>query len=78
MGHPSLGSGGQHFVGRSHLTLPSSVTINGGVGAGAGFFPPSLSPVPITNPEAGLQNSRPDVSPDAFKKRIALMNEFDT
>lgn len=76
--HPTLGSWGQHFLGRSHKTLPSSVTINGGVGAGAGFFPPSLSPVPITNPEAGLQNSHPDVSPDAFKKRVALMNEFDT
>ena len=76
--HPTLGSWAQHFLGRSHKTLPSSVTVNGGVGAGAGFFPPSLSPVPITNPEAGLQNSRPDVSPDAFKKRVALMNEFDS
>jgi len=76
--HPTLGSWAQHFMGRSHKTLPSSVTINGGVGAGAGFFPPALSPVPITNPEAGLQNSKPDVSADAFKKRVSLMNEFDS
>lgn len=76
--HPTMGSWAQHFLGRSHKTLPSSVTINGGVGAGAGFFPPALAPVPITSPEAGLQNSKPDVSEDAFKKRVSLMNEFDS
>jgi len=75
--HPTLGSWAQHFLGRSHKTLPSSVTINGGVGAGAGFFPPALAPVPITNPEAGLQNSKPEVGDTEFKKRVALMNEFD-
>ncbi|MEI6537804.1 MAG: DUF1501 domain-containing protein, partial [Verrucomicrobiaceae bacterium] len=76
--HPTLGSWAQHFLGRSHKTLPSSVTVGGGVGAGAGFFPPALAPVPITSPEAGLQNSKTSTNEDTFKKRIALMNEFDT
>lgn len=75
--HPTLGSWAQHFKGRSHPTLPSSVLIGSG-SANAGFFAPALSPVPISNPEVGLQNSKANVSDDMFKKRVALMNEFDT
>lgn len=75
--HPTLGSWAQHFKGRSHPTLPSSVVI-GSAAANAGFFAPALSPVPITNAAVGLQNSKSIVSDDLFKKRVALMNEFDT
>ena len=51
------------------------------IGAGsanAGFFPPALAPVPISNAESGLQNSKSAVGDDMFKKRVSLMNEFDT
>jgi len=75
--HPTLGSWAEHFLGRSHKTLPSSVVIGAG-DANAGFFPPALAPVPISSPDAGLQNSRSTVGEDAFKKRISLMNEFDS
>jgi hypothetical protein len=75
--HPTLGSWAEHFLGRSHKTLPSSVVIGAG-DANAGFFPPALAPVPISSPDAGLQNSRATVGEDAFKKRVALMNEFDS
>jgi hypothetical protein len=76
--HPSLGAWGQHFLGKKG-TLPSSVTISGGGNhPGAGFFPPALSPVPISNPDTGLTNRTPTVSETAFDKRVALMNEFDS
>jgi len=75
--HPTLGSWAQHFKGRSHKTLPSSVTIGSGT-ANAGFFSPSMAPVPISNAESGLQNVKSSVTDDMFKKRVALMNEFDT
>jgi len=76
--HPSLGAWGQYFLGKTG-TLPSSVTIGAGAGhPAAGFFPPSLSPIPISNAMAGLQNSKATVGEDNFNKRVALMNEFDS
>ena len=74
--HPTLGAWAQHYLGKKS-TLPSSVTI-GNAGAGAGFFPPSYAPVPISSPTAGLQNAKAAVGDDAFNKRVALMNEFDS
>jgi hypothetical protein len=77
--HPSLGAWAQHFLGKGKGTLPSSVTIGAGGGhPGAGFFPPSLSPIPIGDPKSGLQNAKANVADDAFNKRVALMNEFDS
>lgn len=75
--HPTLGTWAQHFKGRSHKTLPSSVVIGSG-SANAGFFPPALAPVPISSPESGLQNANSSISKTAFTKRMSLMNEFDT
>ena len=76
--HPSLGAWGQHYLGKTG-TLPASVTISGGSGhPGAGFFPPALSPVPISSPESGLPNHTPGVGEDAFSKRVSLMDEFDS
>ncbi|WP_009964720.1 DUF1501 domain-containing protein [Verrucomicrobium spinosum] len=75
--HPTLGSWAQHFKGRSHPSLPSSVTIGAG-SANAGFFPTALAPVPISSPQDGLQYAKPTVGEDMFKKRLSLVNEFDT
>lgn len=75
--HPTLGSWAQHFKGRSHKTLPSSVVIGAG-SANAGFFPSALSPMPISSAENGLQNSKSAVSDAMFKKRVDLLNEFDS
>lgn len=75
--HPSLGAWGQHFLGKKG-TLPCSVNISpGGDHPGAGFFPPALSPIPIRDPEGGLQNTKPTVTDDNFNKRVSLMNAFD-
>jgi Protein of unknown function (DUF1501) len=76
--HPSMGAWGTHFLGRMSKTLPDSVIVNGGgSGTTAGFFPPAYSPIPITNPDVGLQNIQPTTAESNFKKRIDLMNEFD-
>jgi len=75
--HPTLGSWAQHFLGRSHKTLPSSVVIDSGE-ANAGFFPPALAPVPVSSPDTGLQNVRSNIGEGQLKKRLSLMNEFDT
>jgi hypothetical protein len=75
--HPTLGTWAQHFKGRSHKTLPSSVVIGAG-SANAGFFNSSLSPVPISSAENGLQNSKNTLGESMFQKRVALMNEFDS
>lgn len=78
--HPNLGAWASHFLGRiKGVTLPDSVVVNSGSAyPGAGFFPPALSPIPISNPETGLQNIRPTTSDGQFQKRIALMDEFDS
>jgi uncharacterized protein (DUF1501 family) len=46
---------------------------------GAGFLEPSLSPVPIANPAAGLQNTAlPKYLPEElFHRRLALAAKFD-
>jgi len=78
--HPAMGAWASHFLGRiKGVTLPDSVVVNSGSAyPGAGFFPPATSPIPISNPQTGLQNIRPTTNSDTqFKKRVALMDEFD-
>lgn len=78
--HPSMGAWASHFLGRIQgVTLPDSVVVNSGnAGPGAGFFPPAMSPIPISNPEVGLQNVNPTTGESTFEKRVSLMNEFDS
>ncbi len=78
--HPSMGPWAQELLGKKHDTLPDSVTIGaGGNHPGAGFFPPSMAPLPIGDPDKGVQNSRPfdGVDEKLFEKRLDLMNTFD-
>lgn len=78
--HPAMGVWASHFLGRiKDVTLPDSVIVNSGSSyPGAGFFPPAMSPIPISNPETGLQNIQPTTTDNQFTKRISLMNEFDS
>jgi len=78
--HPVMGVWATQFLGRiKDKTLPDSVIVNSGSAyPGAGFFPPAMSPIPISNPESGLQNITPTASDVQFNKRISLMNEFDS
>jgi hypothetical protein len=77
--HPCIGAWASHFLGRiKGPTLPDSVVVNSGNAfPGAGFFPTTMSPIPISNPESGLQNIKPTASDDQFKKRLSLTDEFD-
>ncbi len=70
--HPGLGAWAMRLQGRRNKTLPDNVTI--GVEArhpGAGFLDPSLSPIPIGDPAAGLQNTKSPVVPDGQGLRSA-------
>ena len=78
--HPSMGPWAQTLLGKKHDTLPDSVVIGGGCEHPcAGFFGPALAPLPIGDPDKGVQNSAPynGVSEDLFEKRLDLMNTFD-
>ena len=75
--HPTLGSWAQHHLGKSHKTLPASVTIGTG-NTNAGFFPPALAPIPISNPDGGLQNAKSNVDNATFRERLSLMGELDS
>ena len=78
--HPTMGPWAQTLLGKKHETLPDSVVIGGGGGPGAGFFGPALSPLPIGNPDLGVQNAElPEgVDERTFEKRLNGMNVFDS
>jgi hypothetical protein len=75
--HPTVGPWAQKLLGKQAQRLPDSVTINGGPGPGAGFMEPSFAPVPIFNPNSGLQYSKITVAQKDFDHRISLADEFD-
>lgn len=75
--HPTLGAWAQQLLGPSHKTLPSSVCINRNPGHGNGFFPAAFSPLPVGNPEQGLQFAKFRTSAEVIDKRMALLNKVD-
>ena len=78
--HPSTGSWAMRFAGRLNRTLPGYVTIGGdSQHPGAGFMEAKYSPLPIGDPEAGLQNSRvPRGSSMAkMQSRLRIANQLD-
>ncbi len=74
--HPTLGAWAHHLLGKSG-TLPPSVCINRSPDYGHGFFSPLFAPLPIHDPETGLQFSDLDTSPEIMTKRLALLNDVD-
>jgi len=78
--HPTMGPWAQTLLGKGHETLPDSVVIGGGGNhPGAGFFGPALAPLPIGDPDRGVQNAEmfTGVDESKFKKRLDLVNVFD-
>ena len=78
--HPTMGPWAQRMLGKAHETLPSSVVIGGGGNhPGAGFFGPGMAPLPIGDPDRGVQNAElyTGVDEKKFNKRLDLMNVFD-
>ena len=78
--HPGMGAWMVSEVGRLNQDLPGNYLIGGGNRhPGAGFLEPSLSPVPIANPAAGLENTTLPkyLAPDQFNRRLTLASKFD-
>lgn len=75
--HPNLGAWAQNLLGPSSKNLPSSVCINRGPDAGNGFFAAGYAPLPIHDPDAGLQYASGDAAPAIMEKRLTLLNKLD-
>jgi hypothetical protein len=78
--HPGMGAWALKVLGRQNRTLPDNVMIGGEARhPGAGFLEPAYTPVPIGDPNAGLQNTvTPKYLTDSsFEKRIELIDKFD-
>ena len=55
--HPTMGAWVSRFTEKLNATLPANVKINGGSNVlGAGYFEKKHGPLPIGNPNSGLQN----------------------
>ena len=78
--HPGMGAWALKILGRQNNTLPDNVLIGSEARhPGAGFLEPAYTPVPIGDPNAGLQNT---VTPkylteSTFEKRLELIDKFD-
>ena len=78
--HPSLGSWAVHVAGRPRGDLPGYVLVgNGNEHPGCGFLDPAVTPVPVADPELGLENTvRPAyLSAENFTRRLALAERVD-
>ena len=71
--HPSMGSWVSKLSGSLNETLPDNIKINGGSGIiGAGYFESKHGPLPLGNPNAGIQNVKKSgyVDESMFYKRL--------
>ena len=71
--HPSMGSWISKKCGKLNKTLPDNVKINGGSGIlGAGYFESKHGPLPLGNPNAGIQNVKKSgyVEETMFHRRL--------
>jgi len=78
--HPSLGPWMQKLRGRQNKTLPDTVLIGSPARhPAAGFLDPTYSPLPIGDPQKGLENTTAPsyLTESSFDKRMALINQFD-
>jgi hypothetical protein len=70
----------QHFKGRQSKSLPDTVLISAPARhPGAGFFDPTFSPLPIGDPNRGLENTTTPayLTAESFGKRVELIDAFD-
>jgi hypothetical protein len=78
--HPGMGAWALKILGPQNKTLPDNVLIGSEARhPGAGFLEPAFTPVPIGDPNSGLQNTvTPKYLTDAsFKERLNLIDKFD-
>jgi hypothetical protein len=75
-----MGAWAQKILGRQNKSLPDNVIVGGeSRHPGAGFLEPEFTPVPVGDPNAGLQNTvTPKYLTEAsFEKRMDLIDKFD-
>jgi len=78
--HPSLGAWLSHLRSPENPTLPGHVAVGGDVyTASGGFLPSRHFPLPIGDPDAGLQDSRlpPTVTEEVFHRRMARVAQMN-
>jgi hypothetical protein len=78
--HPAFGAWAVHVLGTRSRDLPGYVLVgNGNEHPGCGFLDPAVTPVPLADPERGLENvTRPDYLSQAnFERRLALADRLD-
>jgi hypothetical protein len=78
--HPSLGSWITKMRGNLNPTLPANVKINGGSDIlGAGYFEKKYGPLPLGNPNAGIQNVKKAgyVSQELYNERLGIAGSFN-
>lgn len=78
--HPSSGSWAAKLAGRMNEDLPPFVLVGGGNRhPGAGFFEPEFAPLPIGDPQLGLQDvkRRVNTSEADFQRQLGLRREID-
>lgn len=79
--HPGMGAWSMRLRGvRENRSLPDNVLIGGdNRHPGAGFLEPVYTPIPIGDPNRGLQNTKqPEyLTSGSFKSRLELIDRFD-
>ena len=78
--HPGMGAWALKVLGRQNKTLPDNVLVGGEARhPGAGFLEPAFTPVPVGDPNAGLQNTTTPkyLTGESFEKRMQLIDKFD-
>ncbi|EMI43715.1 MULTISPECIES: DUF1501 domain-containing protein [Pirellulaceae] len=75
--HPGWGSWMHKVHGRMHQSLPASVQVGGG--QGPGYLGTAYAPVPVGDPNKGLENTKsPDYMTNSlFDRRMKLAGTFD-
>lgn len=79
--HPAMGAWAGKILGKMNPTLPDNVMVNAEARhPGAGFLDPAFTPIPVADPNAGLQNTTSPkyLTEAAFDKRMDLINKFDS
>ena len=78
--HPATGSWAMRLGGKLNRTLPGYVTIGGDSShPGAGFMEAKYAPLPIGDPKAGLQYSKParNMTMGKVRRRLRLSHQLD-
>jgi uncharacterized protein (DUF1501 family) len=78
--HPSFGSWAVHVLGKRSRDLPGYVLVgNGNEHPGCGFLDPAFTPVPLADPQRGLENivRPPYLSAANFDRRLSLADRID-